>query len=383
MVARNRGVHALRNGVTGRPGHHRIPAMLRRRPTVTDHPAAATCVAALALVLAAVAGPPARAQGYGGTVADILARAESLLAQNRANEAIVQYQEALTLCTTPAETVAALRGEARAHIAIQEFLPAAGLLEEAAQRFPDDPRTADILLLAGVARRQGGDLAAVAPLLRKALERNPTPDILPGLTFELARALRLTGRPDEVVVLLKDFETTFEMSPLIPNALYALAIAQHDAGDLAGAEATYRHLIDAYPHTQATLEAFFEMGQVLAERGGHRAEAAEYFRRYANGAPGSPVAARSMERAGDLAFFSSPKEAALMYGVAQAKALTNPAPPAADLQVSRWLGTKKGIAGALSSVWVVTLVAAVALALAGGMFVVMRRRRHGGAAGTT
>jgi tetratricopeptide (TPR) repeat protein len=354
--------------------------MLRHRPTVIDHLAASLCVAALVLLLAAAAGPPALAQGYGGTVADILARAESLLAQNRANEAIVQYQEALTLCTTPAETVAALQGEARAHMAIKEFLPAAGLLEEAAQRFPDDPRMADILFLAGIARRQGGDPTAAAPLLRKALEHDPTPDILPSLTFELARALRFTGKPDEVVELLKNFETTFAMNQLIPNALYALAIAQHDAGDLAGSEATYRHLIDAYPHTQATLEAFFELGQVLAERGGRRAEAAEFFRRYANGAPGSPVAARSMERAADLAFFSSPKDAALLYGVAQAKAFTNETPAVADLQVSRWLGTKKAIAGALSSVWVVTLMAAVALALAGGAFVLVRRRRRGGAA---
>jgi len=354
--------------------------MFRHRPTVIDHPATSIRVAALALLLAVVAVAPALAQGYGGTVADILARAESLLAQNRANEAVVQYQEALTLCTTPAETVGALQGEARAHMAIQEFLPAAGLLEEAAQRFPDDPRMADILFLAGIARRQGGDLAAAAPLLRKALEHNPTPDILPSVTFELARALRLSGKPDEVVELLKNFETTFAMSPLIPNAIYALAIAQHDAGDLAGSEATYRHLIEAYPHTQATLESFFELGQVLAERGGRPAEAAELFRRYANGAPGSPVAARALERAADLTFFSSPKEAALYYGVAQAKSLTNPTPSTPDLQVSRWLGTKKRIAGALSSVRVVTLIAAVALALAGGAFVLVRRRRQGGAA---
>jgi len=354
--------------------------MLRRRPIAIAPPAAVIVAAALVLLSAVGAAPPAFAQGYGGTVADILARAESLLSQNRANEAIVQYQEALTLCATPAETVGALEGEARAHMAIQEYLPAAGLLEEAAQRFPDDPRVADLLFMAGVARRQGDDFAAAAPLLRRALEHNPTPDIVPGITFELARALRLTGKPGEVVELLKDFETTFAMSPLIPNALYALAIAQHDAGDLAGSETTYRHLIEAYPHTQATLESFFELGQVLAERGGRRAEAAEFFRRYANGAPGSPVAARSMERAADLTFFTSPKEAGLYYGVAQAKAQTNPTPSTPDLQVSRWLGTKKAIADALSSVWVVTLIAVLGLALAGGAFVLVRRRRRAGTA---
>ena len=330
----------------------------------------------MALLLAAMAGTPAHAQGFGGTVGDILVRADALLAQNRANEAVVQYQEARTLCPTPAEMVSALRGEARAHMAMQEFLPAAGLLEEAAEKFPDDPRLADILFLAGVARRQGGDLAAAPPLLRKALEHDPTPDVKPGLTFELARALRLTGQAAEAATVLKDFETTFPANALIPNVLYTLAIAQHDAGDLAASEATYRHLIEAYPHTQATLEAFFEMGQVLAERGGKNMEAAEFFRRYANASPASPVAARSMERAADLAFFRSPEEAALLYGVAQMKAQTNPAADTPELQVTRWLGTKKAIARTLSSVWIMAIVAAVALALAGGAFVLLRRRRR-------
>src|SRR5262245_11734248 len=265
-----------------------------------------------AALFAALAAAPATgtgfAQGYGGTVADILVRAESLLGQSRANEAIVQFQEARSLCTTPAETVAALQGEARAHLAIKEPLAVAGLLEEAAARFPDDPRMADILFLAGVARRQGGDLEAAASLLRKALEHEPTPDVQPTITFELARSLRLTGKVEEVVGLLKDFETRFEASPLMAPAIYTLAIAQHDSGDLAASEASYRHLIEAFPDTQATLEAYFELGQVLAERGGRRAEAAEFFRRYANAAPGSPLAARALERAGDMVLFSSPKE---------------------------------------------------------------------------
>jgi tetratricopeptide (TPR) repeat protein len=350
--------------------------MFRGLVPVARGRAAALCAPVVALFLAAAAATPARAQGFGGTVADILVRGESLLAQKRANEALVQFQEARTLCATAAETVTALRGEARAYMAMQEFLPAAGLLEEAAQRYPDDPRTADILYLAGIARRQGGDLAASPPLLRKALEHDPTPDLKPGLTFELARALRLSGQGAESVALLKDFETTFPQHPLIPNVLYTLAIAQHDVGDLAGSEASYRHLIEAYPHTQATLEAFYELGQVLDEQGGKSEEAAELFRRYANAAPGSPVAARSMERAADLAFFRSPQEAALLYGVAEAKALTNPPPPTLDLQVSRWLGTKKAIAGALSNVWVVALAAAVVIALAGGVFVLARRRRR-------
>jgi TolA-binding protein len=335
-----------------------------------------------ALLLAAISGP-VMAQGFGGTVSDILVRADSLLAQQRANEAIVQYQEARTLCTTPAEVVAALQGEARAHIAIKEFLPAAGLLEEAAQRYPDDPRMADILYLAGFARRQGGDIAGAVPLLTQALTHNPTPDLLPALKYQLGMALRMTGKPGEVVTLLKDFETEFERSPLIPIVLYTLAIAQHDTNDLEGAEKTYRHLIDTYPHTQATLEAFYDLGDVLAARG-NRKEAAEYFRRFSNGNPNSPVAARSMERAADLTLFSSPKEAALLYAVAATKVEQNPAPPTPDLVVSRWLGAKRRLADALSrtpvvvggAVGLVLLIVAIA-------WVVMRRRRMtaGGMAG--
>jgi TolA-binding protein len=349
--------------------------MSRGRPRGAVLRIASFFVPAVALLLAAAAGAPAHAQGFGGTVDDILVRADALLAQDRANEAVVQYQEARTLCPTPAEIVTALRGEARAHMSMQEFLPAAGLLEEAAQKYPNDPRIADILYLAGVARRQGGDLVAAPPLLRKALEHDPTPDVKPGLTFELARALRMTGKAAEAAAVLKDFEGTFPQNQLIPNALYTLAIAQHDDRDLTGSETTYRHLIDAYPHTQAAAEAYYELGQVLSEQGGKGSEAADFFRRYANANPASPVAARSMERAADMAFFRSPEEAALLYGVAQMKAQTNPPPDTPDLQVTRWLGTKKAIARILSSVWMMAIVVVV-LVLAGGAFVLLRRRRR-------
>jgi tetratricopeptide (TPR) repeat protein len=324
--------------------------------------AAATCV-------------PVFAQGFGGTVEDTLVRADALLAQQRANEAIVQYQEARTLCPTPAQIVASLQGEARAHMMIKEYLPAAGLLEEAAQRFPDDPRLADILYLAGLARREGGDVAGAVPLLQKAMEHNPTPDLVPAMKYQLAQALRMSGRPNEVIPLLKDFETEYDKSPLIPNVLYVLAISQHDSRDLAGAEATYRHLIETYPHTQATLEAFYDLADVLAARG-NRKDAEEYFRRFANGNPNSPVAARSLERAADMNLFVSPKTAAILYGVARVKAQQNPVPPAEDLQISRYLGAKLWLADMLSRTPVLIGVGVVAvLALAGIAWGVSRRFR--------
>src|SRR5262249_8325464 len=152
------------------------------------------------------------------------------------------YQEARTLCPTPAESVASLQGEGRAHIAMQEYLPAAGLFEEAAQKYPDDPRVADLYYLARMARREGGETPAAVHLLKKALESSPTGDLLPGLKFQLAQMLRMSGKPAEAIPLVKDFETEFVQSPMIPNALYTLAIAQHDAGDLEGSEKSYRHL---------------------------------------------------------------------------------------------------------------------------------------------
>jgi TolA-binding protein len=328
-----------------------------------------------AVFLSALIGmKPAAAQGFGGTVEDILTRADSLLQAQRANEAIAQFQEARTLCTTPAETVSALQGEARGRMQNKEYLPAAGLLEEAINRFPDDPRQPDLLYMAGLARNQGGDMAGAATLLRRALDANPTSDLLPVLRFWLARSLRLNGKPQDVVDLLKTFEADFPKNQLIPRALYYLGLAQHDSGDLAGSETTYRHLIEAYPHTQETAEAFFELGQVLAARGS-RDEAVQYLRTYANANPSSPVAARSMELAGDLTLFHSPTEAALYYGVAKVKSTSNPeAGP--DLQVSRWLGMKTSIARWLSEVWVVVGLAVVLVALLGGIgWMVLRRRR--------
>src|SRR5262249_40201864 len=152
--------------------------------------------------------------GFGGTVEDILARGDSYLQQQRPNEAIAQFQEARTLCPTPAQQVASLQGEARGRIQNKEFLPAAGLLEGAISRFPNHPRQADLLYMAGMARNQGGDMNGAATLLHKALDANPTPDLVPALRFWLARSLRLDGKPKDVVDLLKNFETEFPKNPL-------------------------------------------------------------------------------------------------------------------------------------------------------------------------
>ena len=330
---------------------------------------------AIAALLAVTAFRPAAAQGFGGTVEDILTRGDNLLRQQKPNEAIAQFQEARTLCATPFETVTSLQGEARARMTNREFLPAAGLLEEAVQRYPDDPRQPDLLYMAGLSRSQGGDLEGAAKLLQQALDKNPTPDLVPNLRFWLARSLRLSGKPDEVVALLKDFEKEFPEHQLIPRSLYYLGLAQHDSGRLVDSETTYRHLIDTYPHTQDTAEAYFDLGQVLSELG-KREEAVQFLRTYANANPSSTVAARSMELAGDLSLFHSPKEAALYYGVAKVKSTVNPVPAGPDLQVSRWLGTKTKIARWLSEVWVLVALAVVVAGILGLLgWIVFKRVR--------
>ena len=334
------------------------------------------CVVALGALAA-----PVFAQGYGGTVADTLVRADALLQQKRSNEAVVQYQEARTLCANPTEMVAAYQGEARALLQMKEPLAAAGLVEEAVSKYPEDPRVADLLFLAGVARRQGGDPAAAVPLLTKALESNPSGDIIPGLRFELARALRMSGQPEKVTEVLKDFETDYPDHPSLPLALYTLGIAQHDAQRLAESESTYRRLIEKFPQSQASVEAFLDMGDLLALKG-DRAEAAEFFRRYSNSMPGSPFSARAMERAGDLTLFSSPTESALYYGVAKDKAAVNPPAPTPEHQVSGWLGAKLALAQALGNVWILVAAGTVlALLLAGIAVRVVKRRRAGSGAG--
>lgn len=337
-----------------------------------------TVLFCLALAGFASGAAPLMAQGYGGTVSDILVRGDSLLAQKRINEAIVQFQEARTLCATPPEVVSSLQGEARGHMAMQEFLPAAGLLEEAAQRFPDDPRLPDILYMGGVARRQGGDLAGAVPLFEQSLEHHPTPDLVPVIKLQLAQALRLTGKPDKVAPVLKDFETEFPAHKLIPNALYTMAMAEHDAGNLKGAEAAFRRLLDGYPHAQASSEAMYDMAGTLAELGKH-SEAATFFRTYANANPSAPIAARSMERAADLSllYLFSPREAAMFYGVAKVKAETNPVPMAPEMAVSQWLDTKLAIADAISSVWGLVVLGLIAAGAVGGsVWWFLRRSRR-------
>src|SRR5262245_4121578 len=106
--------------MTSRRRDHRIRAAMRSlaRPsgsTSARCPGARRLLlpAAMALGAALLAATPASAQGFGGTVEDILARGDAYLQAQRANEAIAQFQEARTLCPTPGETVTALQGEAR------------------------------------------------------------------------------------------------------------------------------------------------------------------------------------------------------------------------------------------------------------------------------
>ncbi len=318
---------------------------------------------------------PVLAQGFGGTVADHLVRGDSYLGQNRNAEAIMQFQEARTLCPTPAEIVHSLHGEAQAHIGQGEMLQAAGLLEEAATRFPDDPRVADILYLAGMARQKAGESEKAADLFRQALAHTPTRDVEPLLRFQMARTLRLRGKPAEAIEVIKDFDTSFPDHPLTPNVLYTIAIARHDLKQLDQAETLYRTIIEKFKGSPAALEAHFDLAGILAAQHKWR-EAVDLYTRYAGLSPSSPFAAKAMERAGDLLLLRSPTRSLELYGLAQVKAGSNPPAPTPELQLSGWIETKKRIARALSSVWIPVLAGIVALAAAVlvGRWVLRRRR---------
>ena len=326
-------------------------------------------IIATALLLAALAATSSaiRAQGYWGTVSDFLVRGDSLLAQRKANEAMVQFQEARALCPTPAEMVHALQGEAQGRLLNNEPLPAAGLLEDAVKRFPEDPRVPDMLYQAGLLHYRANETDGAIDLLHQALDRHPTPDLVPTIKFGLAQALRTRVRHAEVVELLKDFARDYPDHQLLPTALYMLAISQHDLGHLEESETIYRDLLKRYEGKQipqAWVEAHFELGAVLADRG-RRREAAEFYRKYVMLNPGSPYAAAALERAGDMLLLRSPRESAELYALARVKAVANPQPPVPAMGLSRTLGLKTAVAGVLSRTWVVALAAATLLALLG------------------
>jgi len=321
------------------------------------------------VILTALLCPAARcfAQGFGGTVADHLVRGDSLLAQGKTAEAIVQFQEARTLCPTPAEIVSALRGEAQGHLMQDETLPAVGLLEEAATRFPDDPRASNLLYQAAVAAHKAGEIDKAIDLYRRALDKNPTPDIVPGLRLQFAQALRLSAKHAEAIDVLKDFEKDHPDHPLLPNVLYTIAIADHDIGmgshdraKLEESATVFKRLIEKYPGRPAAIEAHFEMGLLLQELG-RRAEAADYFQKYASLNPNSPFTAGAMRRAADLLLFRSPKESAQLYALAQVKAKVNPQPPDPDFGLGRWLSLKQTLAGALSRLWLLAIFGVIVL----------------------
>jgi tetratricopeptide (TPR) repeat protein len=321
------------------------------------------------------------AQGYGGTVADMLVRGEALLAQGRTNEAIAQFQEARTLCPTPAETVQSLQGEARCLMVEGKPLPAAGIFEEAASRFPEDPRVADLLYAAGQARQRGGELAGAIDLYRRAIDGKPTADLLPILRFQMGRALRLSARPTEALAAIEGFETAHPDHPLIPTILYTRAIVNHDLDRLAESETIYRRLIESFPKSAAAIEAHFELGAVLGELGKGR-EGADFYRKYVTLKPGAMEAAAALERAGDLLLFRAPKESVELYGLAAVKAAANPKPALPDLAVGRWLGAKRTVARTLANVWFVGGAAAFVLAgIVWSAVRSIRRRRAGGPSG--
>jgi len=324
-----------------------------------------------------------RAQGFGGTALDHLVRGDNLLAQKRGSEAIVQFQEVRTLCPTDAEIVAALAGEARGRLLQNEWLPAVGLLEEAATRFPDDPRASNLLFQAGSAAQRADEIDRAIDLYKKALERNPTPDIVPSLKFQMAQAMRLKAKPGDAIEVLKDFEKDYPESPLLPNALYTLAIATHDKGTgdrdpafLRESAAIYGRLIERFPGRPAAIEAHFEMGLVSSELG-RGSEAAEYFSKYVTLNPSSPVAATALERAADRKFLRSPTESAQLYALALVKAKANPKPTVPDYALSSWLPLKRTVADLLSRVWVLAILGVVVLgtALFAGRVVLKRFRR--------
>jgi len=313
-------------------------------------------------------------QGYGGKVADMLVRGEALLTQGRTNEAIAQFQEARTLCPTQAEMVQSLQGEARCLMVEGKPLPAAGLFEEAATKFPDDPRVPDLLYAAGQARQRGGEMQGAIALYRQALEGKPTTDLVPVLRFQLARALRLSANPTEVLTVLEGFETSFPDHPLTPMVLYTRAIVNHDLNRLAESEAIYRVLVEKYPNTVAAVEAHFELGSVLGGLGKAR-EAAGFYRKYVTMKPGAVEAGAALERAGDLLLFRSPKESVELYGLAVVKAEANPKPNLPDLTLSRWLGLKRTLARMLANLWIVAGAAAVVLGAIAWIAVRLIRRR--------
>jgi tetratricopeptide (TPR) repeat protein len=340
-------------------------------------PGAAPSPGFVLLGLVLLAGPSLLfAQGYGGTVADMLTRGDAYLAQGRANEAVVQFQEARTLCPTPAEMVQSLQGEARALVALGRLLPAAALFEEAAQKYPEDPRGADLLVAAGQVSQRAGEVDRAIRLYRAALGRSPTIDLQPALKYQLAAVLRLRDEHQEALDLLKDFDTAYPDHPVLPNALYTRAIINHDIKRLRESEEQYRDLIARFPRTQAAVEAHFELAAVLADRGRDR-EAAGFYRTYVTLAPGSPVAAAALERAGDLLLLRAPGESAQLYGLAQVKAQANPKHPLPELGLGRYIGVKKNVAAALSRVWVVALlILAVAGGLGWAVYGALRRRRR-------
>jgi TolA-binding protein len=86
------------------------------------------------------------------------------------------------------------------------------------------------------------------------------------------------GQPAEAVTLLQAFVDDNPRHALVPSALAALAAAQEDAGDVAGAETTLRRVADGTWEMYPAAAALMDLARFY-DRQGRRAEARAIYER--------------------------------------------------------------------------------------------------------
>jgi tetratricopeptide (TPR) repeat protein len=201
------------------------------------------------------------------------------LSQGKAQEALVQFQNAAKLSPSSAE---ALGGEAQAYLALNQPADAVKAAQAALKVANESP---DAYIFLGTIYDRAGQSAEAEQALHKALERQPGHL---GASMALAGLYNRTGRTADAV---KALEEAAAANPASALPVLDLAQIYQKTGNDAATISAYRKVLVRDPNNAI---AFNNLAYYLGRDPAHLDEAVEFAERAYRAAPRSPAVADTL-----------------------------------------------------------------------------------------